>query len=207
MMHAVSTLSSRQANPTVAVLHDVHHLLNYAASHPDAKIVYKASGMILIQHSDASYLSERDSRSRASHISALVDSKDINNPDAFNGAIDCSSTIIKSVVSAVSEAEYAGLFSAGVAAEGIRNTLSDLGYPQGPTTIFSDNACAVGIANKKVKIRRSKAIDMRYHWIRDRTGQGHFRIRWARGERNLADLFTKKHSAKHHAKMRSKYVK
>ena len=115
--------------------------------------------------------------------------------------------IIKSVVSAASEAEYAGLFLAGVSTEGLRSICSDLGYPQGRTTIFSDNACAVGIANNTVKIRKSKAIDMRYHWIRDRTKQGHFKIVWARGKTNLADLLTKSHPSKHHIDMRDKYVK
>ena len=48
---------------------------------------------------------------------------------------------------------------------------------------------------------------MRFHWIRDRTDQGHFKITWAAGTRNLADLMTKSHPAKHHMAMRKIYVK
>ena len=40
-------------------------LLNYATTHPNAKIRYTASDMILYIHSDASYLSEPQARSRA----------------------------------------------------------------------------------------------------------------------------------------------
>ena len=47
---------------------------------------------------------------------------------------------------------------------------------------------------------------MRFHWIRDRTDQGHFKISWAAGTRNLADFFTKSHPTSHHLAMRSLYV-
>ena len=40
-------------------------LLDYAATHPDAIITYHASAMVLTGHSNASYLSEAKSISRA----------------------------------------------------------------------------------------------------------------------------------------------
>ena len=42
-----------------------------------------------------------------------------------------------------------------------------------------------------VKMKRSKSIDMRFHWIRDRIKQGHFVVTWIKGANNLADFFTK----------------
>ncbi|KAJ1427502.1 hypothetical protein B484DRAFT_397167, partial [Ochromonadaceae sp. CCMP2298] len=42
---------------------------------------------------------------------------------------------------------------------------SRAGFPQGPTPLISDNKCAVGIGNSTVKIRRTKAMDMRWHWF------------------------------------------
>jgi hypothetical protein len=39
-------------------------LLNYCNTHPETKIRYHASDMILYIHSDASYLSEREAKSR-----------------------------------------------------------------------------------------------------------------------------------------------
>jgi hypothetical protein len=137
----------------------------------------------------------------------LTDVAKIYDPRAINGAIDCISTIIPSVVSSAFEAEYAAMFLNATTAEGIRNILSDLGYPQGATPITSDNQCAVGVANRTVKQRRSKAIDMRYHWIRDRVDQGHFTVTWRPGKTNLADFFTKAHPAKHHREVRHLFVK
>ena len=88
----------------------------------------------------------------------------------------------------------------------LRNTLQDLGYPQGPTPIQADNACAVGLANDQVKQKRSKAIDMRFYWVKDRVKAGQFIIYWRKGEENEADYFTKHHSPSHHRKMRHRYL-
>lgn len=203
---AVNKLGSRQAQPTEAVLRDTYQLLDYVATWPDATLVYHPSDMMLMQHSDASWLSETLSRSRASGISMLVKKDMLGDPAAINGAIDCFSTIIKSVVGSAFEAEYAAMYLNGQTAVGHRNTLADLGHPQGATPIIADNACAVGVANRTVKQRRSKAIDMRFHWIRCRVDQGQFIITWAPGSRNLADYFTKSHPAKHHLLMRPLYV-
>jgi hypothetical protein len=130
----------------------------------------------------------------------------LNDPSAINGAIDCVSSIIPSVVGSAFEAEYAAMYINATTAEGIRNILADLGYSQGATPIVSDNQCAVGVANRSVKQRRSKAIDMRYHWIRDRVDQQHFTVTWRPGKTNLADFFTKTHPASHHLEMRSSFV-
>jgi len=63
-----------------------------------------------------------------------------------------------------------------------------------------------GIANETVKQRRSKAMDMRFYWIRDRIKQGQFTVLWRKGSLNLADYFTKHHSPKHHQLMRPRYL-
>ena len=51
----------------------------------------------------------------------------------------------------------------------IRAALEEMGHPQPPTAIVVDNSTASGIANKTVKQRRSKAMDMRFCWVQDRT--------------------------------------
>ena len=56
---------------------------------------------------------------------------------------------------------------------------------------MGDNACATGLANDTVKVKRSKSIDMRFHWLRDRVRQGQFIALWRKGVNNLADFFTK----------------
>ena len=46
--------------------------------------------------------------------------------------------------------------------------------------------------------KKSKAIDIRFYWIRDRENQKQFRLHWCKGEDNLADYFTKDHATHYH---------
>jgi hypothetical protein len=109
-------------------------------------------------------------------------------------------------MASAAEAEVGGLFINGQTACPLRNTLQELGHAQPPTVIVTDNACAKGIADDTVKQKRSKAIDMRFYWIRDRVNQKQFTILWKRGADNLADYFTKHHPAAHHQRVRSRYL-
>jgi hypothetical protein len=69
--------------------------------------------------------------------------------------------------------------------------LEALGYPQSPTLILCDNEIAVQIANNSCKAKKSKSMDIRFYWIRDRVKQGHFIVRWRAGAHNLAEFFTR----------------
>jgi hypothetical protein len=109
-------------------------------------------------------------------------------------------------MASAAEAEVGGLFINGQTACPLRTTLEELGHPQPATIIVTDNACAKGIADDTVKQKRSKAIDMRFYWIRDRVDQKQFTILWKRGTENLADYFTKHHPASHHQRVRSRYL-
>ncbi len=66
-----------------------------------------------------------------------------------------------------------------------------MGYPQEPTIIMCDNTSAIGIATDSIKQKRSKAVAMRFHWIRDRVRQDQFIIAYIPTQQNLADYFTK----------------
>jgi hypothetical protein len=67
-----------------------------------------------------------------------------------------------------------------------------MGHPQPPTPLLCDNEFAIGLGNDTIKQKRSKSIDMRFHWLRDRIRQGQFTLRYLAGKQNLADFFTKK---------------
>ena len=62
---ALSDIPSEEANPTEKTTKRVCQLLDYMATHPEAKIRFRASDMVLNVHSDASYLSAVKDRSRA----------------------------------------------------------------------------------------------------------------------------------------------
>jgi hypothetical protein len=150
---------------------------------------YYASDMILTVFVDASYLS----RSMAcSVVSCSFFLGNQHQRTRVNGTISAISTIIPYAVSSAGEAEYAALFTGGQHAAGLRTILTDMGYPQPPTTILCDNTTVIGIANDTIKQKHSKAIDnMRFHWIRDRIRQNQFSIVYIPTIENIADYMTK----------------
>ena len=54
----LNTIARQQTSATENTLKRAEELLDYAATHPDAKIRYKASYTILFIHTDSSYVSE-----------------------------------------------------------------------------------------------------------------------------------------------------
>ena len=119
-----------------------------------------------------------------------------------NGAIHVIAKMTKNVVSSAAEAEIAGIFTNAKEAVPIKLTLEEMGHPQPPTEITTDDMTASGTLNKTFKQTRSKAIDMNCHWARDRIAPKQFKLKWERGIDDLADHFTKHHSPAHHKKMR-----
>ena len=108
-------------------------------------------------------------------------------------------------MSSAMEAEVAAAYENAREACHIRVTLEELGHPQPATPMQVDNSAAIGFVNGTMKHKRSKAIDMRFHWIADRVRQGQFYVYWAPGSENWADYVTKHHPPSHHQLMRPKF--
>jgi hypothetical protein len=104
MFTTINKLATRQSYPTLSLYNDVQHFLKYAASHPDGHVTFYPSNMILMVHSDASYLSESKARSRAGGFHYLArKSSDFSSSQnnlnqtinqTINGAIDIISCVI-----------------------------------------------------------------------------------------------------------------
>eukprot|EP00957_Ditylum_brightwellii_P100386 7651988-Ditylum_brightwellii.AAC.1 len=61
----LNVLASQQATAPEETAEAVVMILNYCTTYPDAVLRYHKSDMVLYVHSDASYLSEPEARSRA----------------------------------------------------------------------------------------------------------------------------------------------
>jgi hypothetical protein len=201
MAHALNTLGSAQSKGTQQTAIALIDFLNYCATHPNPILRYVASDMQLHTHSDASYLTDTEARSRAGGHHYLGNHTNSKNP-IHNGAILDISKILRMVVASAAEAEVGALFVNGQEATVLRLILQELGHAQGPTPMRTDNSTAFGIVNDTVKQKRSKAIDMRFYWLKDRAQQQQFNIYWAPGEFNFADYLTKTHPVKHYQSMR-----
>ena len=203
---ALSTIASQQSAPTENTMKLTKHFLDYMATHPDAKIRYYKSDMILNIHSDASYLTEPKARSRIAGHFFMASIPQPDKPIRLNGAIHSLCTILKHVAASAAEAELGALFSNARIGTIMRLTLYEMGHPQPPTPIHTDNLTAAGISNSTVKLQRSRAMDMRYFWIVDQVNQNNINVEWHPGLENLADYTSKHHSAKIHRYLRPYYL-
>ena len=71
-------------------------------------------------------------------------------------------------------------------------TLTNLGHPQqSPPLLFVDNECTIGLATSSVRPKKSKSIDMRLDWLKERVSQNFLRLVFLPGLINPADFFTK----------------
>jgi hypothetical protein len=196
----INVLAYEQSNATEITADKVIKLLNYCNTHPEPKIRYHASDMILHIHSDASYLSENEAKSRAGFF--YMGNSNNTDKKLTNGAILIVSKFLKHVMSSAAEAEIGAVFINAKEGAVLRTTLEEGGHKQPPTPMETDNTTATGYSNGTIKQKRTKAMDMRFYWIKDRVKQGQFNVYWGPGFQNLADYFTKHHSPAHHKRIR-----
>jgi hypothetical protein len=156
--------------------------------------------MILHIHSDASYLSVSNARSRLGGLFFLGNK--FPEQDTLNGSILNVASVIKNVVASAAESEVGACFHNAQSGAPLRVTLTELGHTHPPTPFRTDNSTPFGILNETTKQKLSKSMDMRYHWITDRVHQKQFDVYWRQGRENLGDYHTKHHSAQHHKDMR-----
>ena len=91
---------------TTTTMKAVQYFMDYAASNPDAVIIYQSSCMILQSNSDAAYLVAPEARSRAAgyHFLGSRDHKQ------FNGPIHILARIIENVMASAMEAKIASIY-------------------------------------------------------------------------------------------------
>jgi hypothetical protein len=169
LLTAIGELATEQSEGTKTTMDKLSQLLNYCATHPNATVRFTASDMILAVESDASYLSIIKARSRAAGYFYLTNAPSTPTAELKpNGAVHVLCHIMREVLSSAAEAELGALFHNGKEACPLRIALEEMGHPQPATPMATDNNTASGIATDTVKQKRSKAIDMRFYWIRDR---------------------------------------
>jgi hypothetical protein len=205
LIATINVLASEKSDATEVTAGRVIKLLNYCNTHPETKIRYHASEMTLHIHSDASYLSENEAKIRAGGFFYMGNTTK-NDKKLTNGAILIVSKVLKHIMSSAAEAESGAVFINAKERAVLRTPLEELGHTQPPTPMKTDNTTTTGYSNGTIKQKRTKAMDMRFYWIKDRVKQGQFKIYWGPGFQNLADYFTKHHSLAHHKRIRDVYI-
>ncbi len=102
------------------------------ATNPNAILTYKKSDMILVVHSDASYLSKSEARSRVGgHFYCTSNMEEPPN----NGVVLNVATILGTVMSSAAEAELGALYVNAQEAVPMRHLLEEMKHKQPKTPI------------------------------------------------------------------------
>ena len=101
-------------------------------------------------------------------------------------------------MSSAAEAEIGALYLNAREAVYLRQILVEMGHPQPPTPIQTDNTTAEGVVNHKIQPKRTKAT-------RPQTAATISKL-LDTGGGNLADYWTKHHAPAHHTKIRAEFL-
>jgi hypothetical protein len=180
--YAVTKLSQFAVNPSREHLDKALYICRYLAGTADYALVYDGpSNRGLIAYTDSDWAADPiKRRSITGYFFKLA-----------NGIICWQSRSQKTVALSSTEAEYMALSDCSRQAVWMKSVFSELGMPLGTIPISGDNQGSIFISSNPVQERRSKHIDIRYHYVRECVEEGKIAIFFIDGSHNPADLFTK----------------
>jgi hypothetical protein len=148
----LNDIATEQTKATEKTQAATNQLLDYLATYPDATIRYHALDMILHIHSDASYLSVSNARSRKGGL-FFCGSKSPQQ-DKLNGSILNVVSVIKNVVASAVKSEVGACFHNAQSGAPLRVTPTELGHIQPLTPLRTYNSTASEILNETIKQKR-----------------------------------------------------
>ena len=73
----------------------------------------------------------------------------------------------------------------------LRQLLKEMGMNQECVTLHEDNQSCIALCKKNIARGRSKHIDIKYHFCREKVESGQIRVEYCACEDMLADVLTK----------------
>ncbi|GJR20718.1 putative RNA-directed DNA polymerase [Tanacetum coccineum] len=107
------------------------------------------------------------------------------------GAVSWQSRLQKCVALSTTEAEYMAATEACKELLWLKRFLQELGFKQQRYAVLCDNQSAIHLAKNSMFHKRTKHIDIRYHWIRDAIEDGMFELNKVHTDDNASDMLTK----------------
>jgi hypothetical protein len=181
--YSVNSLSRFVENPAPAHWTALKRVIRYLKGTRDECLSFNSgSELELVGYCDSDWSGNTDSRrSQTGYIFFLA-----------GGAITWKTKLQPTVALSTAEAEYMALGAAVQEAIYIRKILCDLNLKQAqPTLIFVDNQAAIHIAKNPVYHQRTKHIDIRHHYTREKIESKEVRLEYKPTAEMIADLLTK----------------
>lgn len=193
--YAVNTLSRYIKTPTSEHWMAVKRILRYLQGTKNLQILYKRNvNQEITGYCDSDWAScTEERRSCTGYVFMFQD-----------GAISWNSKRQQTIALSTTEAEYMGISAATQEAIWLRQLHIEL-WPatKVPTiTLFCDNQSAIKLTGNSAYHAKSKHIDVRHHYIRDKVKCGDIRIEYIPTTSMLADCLTKALAKPKHHQLR-----
>jgi hypothetical protein len=183
--YAVTHLSRFMENPGNKHWNAAIKILRYLNTTSDRGINYsgsKDSKMAPVAYSDADWGSNLDDRRSVSGVMIMMN----------GGPVIYKSKYQQTVALSSAEAEYLALSMCTQEVIWVRAMMKDLGYEQPlATQVWEDNQGAIALANNTGYNARTKHVDIRHHFIREKVAGGDIKINYMETQQQLADILTK----------------
>ena len=179
----VSKLSQHLAAPDSSDWVMLKHVLKYVKGTIDFSLSFTKStnGLGIHGYSDSDWASSADRRSTTGYYFALHTS---------GPPVSWKSRKQPTVALSSCEAEYMALSASAQEAVYLITVMKDYLLAPKPV-IHSDSQSALNLIENPINHNRTKHIDIRYHFVREKYSAGMIDIRYVPREENVADIMTK----------------
>jgi len=179
---AVIKLSQFSANPSKEHFEWAKYICHYLAGTQDYTMVFDGNtNEGLIAHSDSDWAADINNRcSITGYFFKLARS-----------SVSWLSRAQKTVALSSTEAEYMAISDCCWHAMWIINLFGEIGFPVSLITICGNNQGSLFIGSNPVQEKRTKHIDIHYHYIRECIEDNKVSVVFVPGNDNPADMFTK----------------
>lgn len=182
--YAASTLSRFCADPGVDHWHIAKRVLRYLKATSHYGITYTKNKECLKAYTDSDWAGDIDDRkSCTGNVATLA-----------GGPISWKSRKQTSVALSTMEAEYVALSEISREVVYIKRLLTHMGfekYTAPPINVFCDNQSAIELSKNSVFHKRSKHIDINFHFTRELVDKKEIIIHYLQTDYMPADIFTK----------------
>ncbi|CAM8920409.1 unnamed protein product [Rhodiola kirilowii] len=183
LSYAISVLSRYMSNPGYEHWLAVKLLVAYIASTLDIGLSYskRCNELDLIGYVDADFAREKDSRKSTTAYYFTFAKNCISWKSGLQSIVTLSTT----------ESEYMVICDAFKDGIWLQGLVREAGLSNSVVTIFSDSESAIYLCKNPVFHGRTKHIDVRYHFIRDKVCEGAVKLLKIETENNTSDMGTK----------------
>jgi hypothetical protein len=198
ILTAVSFLTTRVQTPDEDDLKKLGRVLKYLNMTKDLCMVLAPSCIDEVDiYVDASYGTHPDGKSHTGRVISL----------GKCAPVAASSTKQKIVTKSSTESELVGLCDSVGDGVGVAELLRSLGYDVKPIIFHQDNMSTIRMAeNGASASRRTRHINVRYFFIKERIDTGEIRVSYLPTEEMIADLLTKPIQGRLFVKLRDRLL-